>query len=85
MRTPIKDEFTGLAISRQRKYQLRMQRDRRCTICGEPAIQGVRCLKHLVQAREQQRKKRGLKRRYNTFSYQLQRQAEAANRKRKRK
>jgi hypothetical protein len=42
-------------------------------------------LKHLVQAREQQRKKRGLKRRYNTFSYQLQRQAEAASRKKKRK
>src|SRR5262245_2120567 len=26
--------FTELKISRQRKYQLRMERDGRCTICG---------------------------------------------------
>jgi hypothetical protein len=73
MRKRIQDEFTELPISRQRKYQLRMQRDRRCTECGEPAIQGSRCLKHLVKARERQRKKRGLKRRYlNTLSYRLE-------------
>jgi hypothetical protein len=73
MRKPIRDEFTNLRISRQRKYQLRMQRDKRCTECGEPAAQGSRCLKHLVKARERQRKKRGLKRRYyNTLSYKLQ-------------
>src|SRR6516165_8801427 len=64
MRTPIQDEFTCLPISRQRKYQLRKKRDKRCTECGAPAIRGVRCLKHLVMARELQRKKRGLKRRY---------------------
>ena len=73
MRRRIQDEFTDLPISRQRKYQLRMQRDKRCTECGEPAIQGSRCLKHLVKARERQRKKRGLKRRYyNTLSYRLE-------------
>lgn len=73
MRNCIIDEFTHLAISRQRKYQLRMQRDKRCTECGEPAAEGSRCLKHLVKARERQRKKRGLKRRYyNTLSYKLQ-------------
>jgi hypothetical protein len=73
MRTRIKDEFTDLPISRQRKYQLRMQRDQRCTECGEPALKGSRCLKHLVKARERQRKKRGLKRRYyGTLSYKLQ-------------
>src|SRR6266567_1565535 len=73
MRTRIKDEFTDLPISRQRKYQLRMQRDSRCTECGEQAVQGSRCLKHLVKARERQRRKRGLKRRYyGTLSYQLQ-------------
>jgi len=73
MRTRIQDEFTELPISRQRKYQLRMQRDKRCTECGEPAAQGSRCLKHLVKARERQRKKRGLKRRYyGTLSYKLQ-------------
>ena len=75
MRTPIQDEFTYLPISRQRKYQLRKKRDKRCTECGAPAIRGVRCLKHLVMARELQRKKRGLKRRYKTLSYRLQRQA----------
>ncbi len=73
MRKKIQDEFANLPISRQRKYQLRMQRDHRCTECGEPAIQGSRCLKHLVKARERQRKKRGLKRRYyNTLSYRLE-------------
>jgi len=73
MRTRIQDEFTELPISRQRKYQLRMQRDQRCTECGEPAMEGSRCLKHLVKARERQRKKRGLKRRYyGTLSYKLQ-------------
>lgn len=73
MRRPIIDEFTDLPVSRQRKYQLRMQRDKRCTECGEPAVQGSRCLKHLVRARERQRKKRGLRRRYyNTLSYRLE-------------
>jgi hypothetical protein len=81
MRKRIKDEFTQLPVSRQRKYQLRMKRDRRCTECGEPAVQGSRCLKHLVKARERQRKKRGLKRRYHgTLSYRL----EAAARKQRR-
>src|SRR3989449_9819492 len=64
MKRRIKDEFTDLPISRQRKYQLRMQRDQRCTECGEQAVQGSRCLKHLGKARERQRKKRGLQRRY---------------------
>ncbi len=76
MRNSIIDEFTNLPISRQRKYQLRMQRDKRCTECGQPAAEGSRCLKHLVKARERQRKKRGLKRRYyNTLSYKLQAEA----------
>jgi hypothetical protein len=82
MRKRIKDEFTRLPVSRQRKYQLRMKRDRRCTECGQPAVQGSRCLKHLVKARERQRQKRGLKRRYHgTLSYRL----EAAARKRPRR
>ena len=76
MRKRIKDKFTNLPVSRQRKYQLRMKRDHRCTECGEPAVQGSRCLKHLVKARERQRKKRGLKRRYyGTLSYRLQAKA----------
>jgi len=73
MRKRIQDEFADLPVSRQRKYQLRMKRDQRCTECGLPAVQGSRCLKHLVKARERQREKRGLKRRYhNTLSYRLQ-------------
>jgi hypothetical protein len=69
----IQDEFTHLPISRQRKYQLRMQRDGRCTECGDPVVEGSRCLKHLIKARERQRKKRGLRRRYyNTLSYKLE-------------
>jgi len=73
MRTRIQDEFTRLPISRQRKYQLRRQRDKRCTECGEPAVEASRCVKHLVKARERQRVKRGLKRRYyGTLSYKLE-------------
>ena len=76
MRKPILDEFTHLKISRQRKYQLRMERDGRCTECGEPAANGARCLEHLVKARERERKRRGCKRRYkNTLSYRLQKKS----------
>ena len=72
MKKPIQDEFTNMAMSRQRKYQLRMQRDKRCTICGAPAVQAARCVKHLVLAREHQREKLGLKRRYKALSYRLE-------------
>jgi len=76
MRKKIQDEFTGMPISRQRKYQLRMKRDKRCTECGEAIVKGSRCLQHLVKARERQREKHGLRRRYrNTLSYKLERAA----------
>jgi hypothetical protein len=79
MRKRIQDEFTNLPISRQRKYQLRKQRDNRCTECGAPAMQASRCLKHLVLARERQRSKHGLKHRYmNTLSYRLEASLAAA-------
>jgi hypothetical protein len=69
----IEDEFTYLPISRQRRYQLRLRRDNRCTECGKPAVGSSRCLEHLVKAREWQRKKLGLKRRYlGTLGYQQQ-------------
>jgi hypothetical protein len=75
MKGIIQDEFTTMPISRQRKYQLRMKRDSRCTECGEPAAKGSRCLKHLVMAREWQRERRALKRRYfGTLSYKLEAQ-----------
>jgi hypothetical protein len=61
-----------LAMSRQRKYQLRMRRHKRCVECGKPLAKRSRsmCLKHLIQARERQRRKQGFKRRYrNTLGY----------------
>ncbi len=70
----IKDEYSNLPISRQWRYQLRMKRDRRCVTCGKPAVRGWKCLEHMVQAREQQRKRLGQKRRLrNALSYRLQR------------
>ena len=72
----IKDEFSDLPFSRQYRYQLRMKRENRCIICGEPAVTEWKCLKHMVRARERQRKKLGLKRRLrNALSYRLQRKA----------
>jgi hypothetical protein len=86
VRAAIKDEFTKLPISRQRKYQMRMRRDKRCTECGAPAAKDSRCVEHLVKARERQRKKHGLKRRYlNTLSYKLEAVAEAAVRRKSNK
>ena len=68
----IVDEFSNLPISRQRKYQLRMQRDQRCSICGQAAVKGLRCLDHLVRDREQTRKRAGYTRRYtNSVSYKM--------------
>jgi hypothetical protein len=72
MNKPIQDEFTALPLSHQRKYQLRKKRDKRCTICGAPAAQGARCVKHLVQAREDQRARFSRRRRYATLSYRLE-------------
>ena len=74
MSKPIKDEFTKLKISRQRRYQLRMRRDKRCIICGTPITRGLMCLEHMIQARKRQRKRLGLKRRHrNARTYRLQR------------
>ena len=72
MRTKIKDEFSDLPISPQRRYQLRMRRKKRCILCGAPAKLGTMCLKHMIKTRETARKKLGLKRRYkNSMSYKL--------------
>jgi hypothetical protein len=65
VRLAIKDEFARLRISKQRKYQLRMQRDGRCTKCGDAVAAGANyCLKHAVQARERMRRVTGARRRY---------------------
>lgn len=78
MAKKIKDEFAQLPISRQRKYQLRKQRERRCPDCGAPVVWGSRCLKHLAEARERLRARNGTRRRYNTFIYRVQTDPKAA-------
>jgi hypothetical protein len=79
MRPAIQDEFMNLPISRQQKYRLRMKRDGRCIQCGERAIGGNHCVKHMVQWRERQRTDQGRQRRYhNSLSYWLQGRTEPA-------
>jgi hypothetical protein len=78
MGAKIKDEYSGMPISRQRKYYLRQRRRGRCTKCGKPLEEGSLCLEHLIQMREYRREKFGLKRRYsNSFSYRETAKAEA--------
>ncbi len=75
MKHSLEDTLICQPMSRQRMYQLRMQRAGLCTICGEPLAEGSRalCLEHLIRARENQRRKQGCKRRYsNTLSYNLE-------------
>ena len=65
----IKDEFDGRRdISRQRRHQLRKQRDGICIICTEPAADGGRCRKHsilnAIRIRESIRRRLGCKKRY---------------------
>jgi hypothetical protein len=71
-RPRIHDEFTNLPISRQAKYRLRMQKAGLCVECGDPAIGGSHCVKHLVLAREKGRVATGARKRYNTRSYRLE-------------
>ena len=69
----ILDEFTNLPISRQRKYQLRKRKARRCVICGQPAVTSHRCLRHSLYAREWYRKSKGaVVRHTNTRTYRLE-------------
>ncbi len=76
MRPPIKDEFTGLRISDQRRHKLRKARDRICLDCTEKALVGSSlCLKHIVARRERERRVHGFRRRFtNAMSYLLQTQ-----------
>ena len=62
MPKPISDEITGLSISRQRRYQLRKRRDRKCIRCGQDAVnEGYFCEPHRqihnVLTRELRRKR----------------------------
>ncbi len=74
-RKAIKDEFTDLPLSRQRKWQLRRRRAGLCIICGKPVAPGLKgmCVEHCVARRENLRKLFGLKTRYlNSPSYQAE-------------
>jgi hypothetical protein len=62
-RPGIVDEFSGLPVSRQRKWQLRQMAKGGCRICGQTAISKGYCLKHLVQERDHSA---------NRFGYQRQ-------------
>lgn len=64
-RPGIVDEFSGLPVSRQRKWQLRQMAKGGCRICGQVAISKGYCLKHLVQERDHSA---------NRFGYQRQNQ-----------
>jgi|ERR1035438_977761 hypothetical protein len=77
----IKDEFTGLPVSPQRIYQLRMKRDGRCVVCGEPRVGSSFCLKHMVQKREGARRIGQAKRRSRgARSYRLEQEMKLARR-----
>ena len=62
MPKPIIDDIASLPISRQRRYQLRKHRDRRCIRCGQQAVnEGYFCETHRqvhnVLTRELRRKR----------------------------
>jgi len=44
---PIKDRFTKLKVSKQRKWQLRQRANGRCEICPEEIEKWGLCAKHL--------------------------------------
>ncbi|GDY23468.1 hypothetical protein LBMAG56_48150 [Verrucomicrobiota bacterium] len=57
------------AISRQRRWQIKMREEHRCWRCGEPAV-GSLCLTHLAKERERQRRINGYSARHlNALSY----------------
>jgi len=59
----IKDEFSDLPVSRQRKLQLRWKRDGRCVSCGNPKEHSgyVHCTACLDKVLGRQRAKFGFK------------------------
>lgn len=55
----IKDEFTALKISRERKRQLRRVKAGLCVKCSNPVAPGEElCVKHRIEQALQSRKKR---------------------------
>jgi hypothetical protein len=77
-RVRIKDEFTDLSVSRQRRYQLRRQKEGRCIVCGQPQVAGSFCLRHMIAKREVSRRRLGLTKRNYSLSYRLEEMAKVA-------
>ena len=46
----VRDKYTYMPISRQRKYQLRMRDKGKCIICGDEAITSHFCETHAKKA-----------------------------------
>ena len=86
-RDAIEGKLVDPPVSRQRKSQLRMVRDKRCRLCGEPAVRGAFCLKHGITRRASARGKLMSKPcNNNTLSNKLDAKAKApARRKRTKK
>ena len=75
------DRFTGLRVSRQRKWQLRKVVQGRCVVCGQQAVSGGLCLKHFVAVRERTHKTGGHKKEIRCKSRRLEAVQENQNRK----
>lgn len=68
----IKDKYTNLKLSRQRKWQLRQRDKGLCIKCDELAVTGGCCLKHAVQNREMIRIRLGHTKRLKSKTYRLE-------------
>lgn len=68
----IKDKYTDLPYSRQRKYQLRHADAGLCIKCKDKAVTGGCCLKHAVQNRELMRDRNGHVKRISGKTYRLE-------------
>ncbi len=82
----IRDEFTDLPISRERKRQLRALKKGLCCIagCEDPLATKVHCLKHAVERREKSRRLRKVTRRWkNAKTYLLEQELKEKGRNRK--
>lgn len=73
MNREIQDEFTKLPLSRQRKWQLRQIKRKRCQRCGDRIRKGSKdyCLDCMMKMNSHARKKFGHKRRYRSMSWRL--------------
>lgn len=66
------DQFTRKKMSRQRKWQLRHKARGLCVQCNQPAVSKSFCLKHLIAAREESRRRLGATKRHTgAHSYKL--------------